>query len=336
MKKTFIVLITVCLIVTLFLSGCTTLPELPINKRSFRIGTAGFIPRNYPNSSSKDWQDFFNEVPKVGEVFGDYVAWDSLPYESGIPEQIHTTVQLCEQNDMTPVIAIGYDINEVSEGYFNKNYQAYLNVVLTTVELYYPEYLGIGVEVNSLHVRKNLEVFNEFVSFYKDAYDSVKQISPETKVFTIFQLEHMKGAAYLSGLEHPPQWELIDLFDDKLDLIGFTVYPFLEYTSVESIPSDYYKEIANYTSKPIAFTEMGWPSNLSLVKSSEQEQVNFFLSILKNTIDLDIELFIQPFLHDSHFSDINIFDTIGLKNNDGSEKLIYQYWLALKKLDITN
>jgi len=33
--------------------------ELPISTRSFEMGTAGFVPKNYPNSSNDDWQDFF-------------------------------------------------------------------------------------------------------------------------------------------------------------------------------------------------------------------------------------------------------------------------------------
>jgi hypothetical protein len=336
MNKISGIVIVLTFLLPIILSGCTTLPELPINERSYRIGTAGFVPRNFPNSTGSDWQDFFNEVPKVGEVFGDYVSWDDLPYESGIPEQIHTTVDLCEKNGMTPVIAIGYNLNNVDEGYFNESGQAYLDVILTTVDLFQPEYLAIGVEVNNLYFRKSPEVFDEFVSFYKDSYDKVKQINQETKVFTIFQLEHMKGAAYLSGIEHPPQWDLIEKFDGKLDIVGFTVYPFLEYTSVADIPSDYYTEITTYTNKPIAFTEMGWPSNLSLINSSEQEQVHFLLNLLEQTKGMNIELFIQSFLHDAHFSDIYIFDTVGLKMNNGDEKLIYDYWLALKNLDISS
>ena len=106
MNKISLILLVLPLFFLNIFSGCTTLPDLPIYERSFRIGTAGFVPRNYPNSTSSDWQDFFNEVPKVGEVFGDYVAWDSLPYELGIPEQIHTAVELCEQNSMIQLLLL--------------------------------------------------------------------------------------------------------------------------------------------------------------------------------------------------------------------------------------
>lgn len=332
MKKIFL------LFMLIFILGCTSqdsrnqnLPELPITRRDFRIGIAGFIPRNYPDSNSNDWQDYFDEVPNLGEVFGVYVAWNDSPDESGIPKQIHTAVEISEKGGITPVIAIGYNIEEVHESYFHDHGEAYRNTVLATLSTYRLEYLAIGVEVNSLHAKISPEVFNDFVAFYKETYDRVKEVNPNIKVFTIFQLELMKGEAWLTGLELTPQWELIDLFEDKLDLVGFTVYPFLEYNSVSEIPPDYYTEISNYTTKPIAFTEMGWPTNSAIVPGDEQEQVTFLLDLLESTNSLNVELFIYPFLHDTPYK-VELFETIGLKKSNGAEKQAYQYWLALKSL----
>lgn len=327
------------LLMLMFIVGCTSqinedqLPSLPITQRDFRIGIAGFVPENYPDSSSEDWEDYFDEIPHLGEVFGDYVAWNDSPDKSGIPEQIHTAVKTAEQGGITPVLALGYNIAEVNESYFRDHGEAYRNTVLAVVRMYRPEYLAIGVEVNSLHARISPEVFCDFAAFYTETYDAIKDVNPNTKVFTIFQLELMKGESRLTGLELTPQWELIDLFEDKLDLVGFTVYPFLEYDSVSEIPPDYYAEIANYTDRPIVFTEMGWPTNSAIVPGDEEEQVRFLLGLLESTKALDVELFIYPFLHDFPF-DVELFETIGLKMNNGEEKLIYEYWLALKSLDL--
>lgn len=327
------------LLMLIFIVGCISqinedqLPPLPITQRDFRIGIAGFFPENYPDSSSEDWEDYFDEIPHLGEVFGDYVAWNDSPDDSGIPEQIHTAVEIAEQGGITPVFALGYNIAEVNESYFADHGEAYRNTVLAVVKMYRPEYLAIGVEVNSLHARVSPEVFSDFAAFYRETYDAIKEINPSTKVFTIFQLELMKGESRLSGLELAPQWELIDLFEDKLDLVGFTVYPFLEYDSVSEIPPDYYTEISKYTDQPIVFTEMGWPTNSAIAPGDEQEQVQFLLGLLESTKFLNVELFIYPFLHDFPF-DVELFETIGLKKNNGEEKLVYQYWLALKSLDL--
>ncbi len=329
------------LLILILVAGCMSqvskdqpLPlPLPIIQRDFPIGIAGFFPQNYPDSSSDEWQDYFEELPQLGEVFGDYVAWNDSPDEKGIPEQIHTAVEISERGGITPVIALGCNIDEVNESYFADYGEAYRNTVLAVVHTYEPEYLAIGVEVNSLYARVSPEVFYDFVVFYKETYDAVKEMNSNTKVFTIFQLELMKGKSRLTGLELTPQWELIDLFEGKLDLVGFTVYPFLEYDSVQKIPPDYYTEIATYTDCPLAFTEMGWPTNSAIAPGDEQEQVQFLLGLLEATRFLNVELFIYPILHDFPF-DVELFETIGLKKNNGEEKLVFKYWLALKSLDL--
>lgn len=298
-------------------------PKLPISERDFQMGVAGFVPRNYPNSSGDDWEDFFHELPEVGELFGVYVAWDDTA-------QIHTAME----TGLVPIIAIGYQIENVDENYFDEYGEAYRDAIQEVVETYRPSYLAIGVEVNALKYRVSNQTFNDFVSFYKNAYDMVKEINPETRVFTIFQLELMKGAARLTGLHPEPHWEVIDAFENKLDLVGFTVYPFLEYEHVDDIPDDYYREIAEYVDAPLAFTEMGWPSNSSIVNGSEEDQITFLLGVINATRHLNVELMLYSFLHDAPFG-VEPFETIGLKTNDGRKKMVYNYWCAVKNLPRT-
>ena len=77
---------------------------------------------------------------------------------------------------------------------------------------------------------------------------------------------------------------------------------------------------------------MGWPTNSIYIEGDEEDQVTFLLGLLNATKELNMELFIHPFLHGVHFG-IDIFDTIGLKQNNGEEKLIYDYWMSLKNLE---
>ena len=76
---------------------------------------------------------------------------------------------------------------------------------------------------------------------------------------------------------------------------------------------------------------MGRPSSLEYVESSEQAQVNFLLEFLEQTKSLNMEFMIWSFLHDGIF-DVEIFNTVALKKNDGEEKLVYEYWEALGEL----
>jgi len=310
MKKLFLA-ITILLII-----GCTSQSA---SESGLKKGIAGFVPKNYPNSSSDDWLSFYNEVPLLGELFGVYASWTS----DSLVEQVSTGNQL----GVTPVIAIGFNYEVITDGYFIEHNKSYQETILSVVREFKPQYLAVGVEVSRLH-EHNPGEFNGFVEMYKEVYDKIKTISPGTKVFTIFQLENMKGAAKMTGRQHPPQWNIISLFGDKLDLVGFTAYPFLEYESPSELPSDYYSEIAEYTNKPVAFTEMGWPSNSTIIGGSEQEQVTFLEGVVNATSQLNFEFIIYSFLHDFE-APVELFSTIALKYSDGSEKQIYQSWKSI-------
>lgn len=88
------------------------------------------------------------------------------------------------------------------------------------------DFLLFGAETNRLALF-DPEAFDGFVALYADAYDAVKEVSPSTAMSTAFQLELMRGDAFLMGGSETrgPQWDLIDRFDGRLDLLGLTVYP---------------------------------------------------------------------------------------------------------------
>lgn len=313
-------------------------PKVPITSRDFKIGIAGFSPANMPNPSASDWTNYFNELPKVGEIMGAYSAWDISPNADGIPSTIVNGVNIAEQYGVTPIIAIGYTLTQVtSSTYFTQNKANFKKAITATATAYTPEYLAIGMEVNSLYWKVSPAAFNDFVAFYKEAYDAVKAISPTTKVFTVFQLEVMKGEAYLMGLDLTENWNLIDAFGERLDLVGFTIYPFLEYwnTTIDQIPDNYYLEIAEHVDKPIAITEMGWPSDSEYVSdSSEQAQIEFLSGLLSATTTLDVEFMLNLFLHDIEVTP-EMFSTTGFKTTSGAQKQSYRYWQQLKSIQLS-
>ncbi|MEE8386041.1 MAG: hypothetical protein V3S01_08995, partial [Dehalococcoidia bacterium] len=57
---------------------------------------------------------------------------------------------------------------------------------------YQPKYLALGVEVNS-YQQGHPEDFEEFIVVYHEAYEAVKELSPDTLVFPTFQFEEMLG-----------------------------------------------------------------------------------------------------------------------------------------------
>ena len=200
--------------------------------RSFKMGIAGFTPRNFPNSTEDDYRDFIKEIPELGEFFGVYAAWDD-PF---IDNQIELSRQM---KGVTPLVIAGFDYAAVNAGYFNIHHDAIIAKLLKIAGEYNLEYLGFGGEVNRLASEKSEAVYKEFIRLYQDVYDTLKDAYPDLKVFTVFQYDYLTGHAHLSGLKLNNQWASLEKFQGRLDLDVFTVYPFLEYLQVSDIPKNY-------------------------------------------------------------------------------------------------
>jgi len=125
--------------------------------------------------------------------------------------------------------------------------------------------------------------------------------------------------------EDKAQWSFIDKF--KSDIVAFTTYPCLVYKDPSEIPEDYYTEINSYVSKPIAFTEIGWYSEDYPPgwESDEEEQAEFIKTFFTLTKDLNLEITIWSFMYDP--DTIKPFDSMGLRNDDGTARLAWNAWL---------
>ncbi len=299
--------------------------ELPINSRDFPVGTAGLIPPHFPNSSEDDYLEFLAEAPRTGELLGVYTNWAA----PDVIESIQFAATYAE--GLSPVVALGFDFEVVDDTYFSNNLPAILDIVRKVLDTFDLDYLAFGIEANRLIPEVSKGAWTDYLAAYKEVYELVKSNSPETKVFPILQLEYLKGAAYLSGLEFEPQWEVLEDFQGKMDLVGLTIYPFLEYPSVASIPNDYYDEVPEKINLPIAITEMAWLSeDVLVIEGSEEEQVAFLLDILDKTRYWDLEMMLYSFLYEPQ--GVDLFESAALRSFDGEAKLIYQYWLMLVAL----
>ncbi len=232
----------------------------------------------------------------------------------------------------------------------NENVKAkYRLTALNICDAFSPEYLGLAIEVNTYYQYHEKD-FGRFVEFYTDLYNDIKNNSncSSTKIFVTFQLEKMKGIGTAVKYSGVAQWEILEMFDGKLDLLVFTTYPEVEFSAPADIPENYYSSIydnvpPNLLNNKLAFTEMGWNSeNLISVTGSNnsfQSQADFIsrFAVITDTLknNQKIEFSAWAFMHDfKNTGSYDPFRTIGLQDSTGNAKdvnnTVWNTWTAYK------
>jgi hypothetical protein len=316
-------------ITVVFISGCSnkeTQQQQNNAQQDKQHQTTGLRKGVSVSPRSFEGDDFVNFLEKVKET-QDVLLWAGDWIEVHEEKAPKTFSELAAQYDYIPIIEVGHYIQESGELFrplTEENKQIYQDSTIEFVKEYKPKYFGMGVEIN-IFAEKNPDAFEEFVPFYNEVYDAIKEVSPETKVFTVFQLEKMKGLKMWEIEESKPHWEMVDHF--KTDIVAFTTYPGIFYRDVSDIPDNHYTEIKTHTTKPIAFMEIGWHSAASPMgwESSEEEQAEFIRTFNDLTKDLNVEIAVWSFMYDIDI--FEPFNTMGLISNEGKEKLAWQEWI---------
>jgi hypothetical protein len=189
---------------------------------------------------------------------------------------------------------------------------------------YRPKYLALGVDINS-YQHAHPEDFERFVSLYHEAYIGVKELSPETLVFPIFQLEELQG---LLPLDEPnlPQWFLVRRFANELDLFAASSYPELVFADPELIPPNYFTQIRAFTDQPIALAGTGHSSGGD---DGEALQGEYLFRLIKDADQLSMGLVVWLAGQDPSYVGENspqLTRTIGLVRADGTTKPAWNLW----------
>jgi len=210
----------------------------------------------------------------------------------------------------------------------------FLQMLINSADSLHPTYLFIGNEVNYYWEQDSLDYVN-WVSFYNQAYDSIKMHSPATKVGTTFNYEHITGHGILTGW-NTPYWNAFNNFDtNKLDIIGLTVYPFFNYQHASDVPLNYLDPIfSRIGNKPVVISETGWPGD-SLIGSwyaSSNEQVDYVNKIFNVIAGKNVEvvnwLFLNYMMDNTDTPAVKIFKSVALRDSLGNDRLALPVWIS--------
>jgi len=311
---------TIFLVILLLVIGCAReqVEDPVIEETSEILRGVSISPLSF---SAEDFTGFFEDAVEAGNIVMWAGDWNELSIDQGAPKVV---TELASTYGYIPFIEVTiHSAGQLVRPLNADNLQTYRTKLLYFAEEYQPKYLGLGIEINGLYVKSPTD-FEKFVPFYAEIYDAVKEVSPDTHVFTVFQLELMKGLPMWEIDENEAHWQLIDRF--KSDIVAFTTYPGLFYRDPSAIPEDHYTEIQSHTTKPIAFTEIGWHSEASQQswESSEQEQAEFVETFFRLTKGVDIKIAIWSFMYDPDI--IEPFRSMGLRRDDGTARPASDIW----------
>jgi len=311
---------------------------LPLQERSFFLGIVP-NPAHSPNSTFEDLTRAYEEAGRIAEIGMVWVEKQGIG-EADLLKQ-NRVVTALRVYGLKPLVTLNFAT--IKQGTGGLEYvidapegitpslsdpgfrEAWIEEARSLAEEFSPEYLSLGNEVNDYFLLHPSEL-ESYLSLVSGAYSAVKQVSPQTKVLVVLSYNH---------LLQENQWDLLTLFENRVDLIGLTTYPYQVFASPEDLPADYYLRLSRCTHKPLAFTEIGWSSSGT---SDENEQARFLLRFLELTKGMDLEMVNWLFLHDTTLTGIPASiahpetGTVALKRVDGTEKEVYGVWKALKEL----
>ena len=216
------------------------------------------------------------------------------------------------------------------EGFLNLDIrQAFVAYATYVARNYQPAYLALGAEVN-MHRHRAPEQFDAFTSLYAEAYDSVKDASPDTQIFPTFQLEDLLG---LLDDIHPPQWEALDPFRGRMDALAVTTYPYLaEIRSYTALPLNYYSQLNQHYVGDILIAEVGYtsePIDGRPIVGTELDQQLFLSWVIENMDVREFDALIWFAALDPAFAAEGpnaILKDAGLRHGDGSNKEAWAVW----------
>ena len=202
-----------------------------------------------------------------------------------------------------------------------------------------PRYLSLGNDTNVYFESHSEAEWDAWLGELEACADAIHAVSPDTLVATSFQLEFLMGLGANAGWSGPARWELVDQLEagGKLDALGFTTYPHLEYDTLAEVPAAHWSEIAAHWSGPVFFTELAWPAAPHApYPGDELEQADFVSFFLDGVAELDIEYATWLYLHDWDLeAGFPVVATTGLRDNLGlvmrPADLIWRAEVALRQ-----
>ncbi|MEX2161581.1 MAG: glycosyl hydrolase 53 family protein [Anaerolineales bacterium] len=350
------------LVLAVLLGACgqtTTISTLPAVQPSDMPTVEGVIkgygisPLGFPADYSR-FPDFLAEVgslPNGGVMFNGAWRQDvSGGADAGqIPQTAIGLVLEAGNYGYTPIIVFGWRSEDSlqigvptnpTNDWTNEEAKALFKQMLADFAAgYHPPFIFLGNESDAYFI-SNPEDYSRWVSFYNEAYDAIKAVSPETMVGPVFQYERLSGQGAFNQWTTPQWGALEDHNLEKVDIVGLTLYPWLGVATPEEVPDGYFAPLAQRIGdKPVAITETGWPGDgLGLQtawEASPEAQIRYIDTLRRILPDINVKILNWLHLNQMVQTPENatfwqVFSSISLRDFEGNKRPVYEAWIEFQ------
>jgi hypothetical protein len=155
------------------------------------------------------------------------------------------------------------------------------------VELYHPNYLTLGVEVN-YYALNSPAGYKEFIKTFNELKTKLKDNNPNIKIGLSFQLELLYGIH--TGWEQTKTLEPLDVVVENLDYIGVSTYPdvLIPIVNKRFYSIDYLDSLSITYKRPIGISETG----ISSIRYKNIDRVKYIQRIYKKAEDLNLRFIV--------------------------------------------
>lgn len=138
---------------------------------------------------------------------------------------------------------------------------AYLNYIKKVIVFFQPDYLAIGVEVNTL-LGKNPTQWPEYLELNEYVYQGLKSENPDLPIFATIQVDVLQGMVEETRGGKDEQYAGVTNLLNSSDYVALSSYPYLSDFFEDLPPSSHYDVDALDPTgdKPQAIAEMGYIS----------------------------------------------------------------------------
>jgi len=236
-------------------------------------------------------------------------------------------------------------VGEAPEGFEKRKFsdplvkKAYLNYCRRAVELFQPDYLAIGIEVNEM-LNSAPQLWPDFVELYKHVYAGIKKDHPDLPVFTTLTLH---GLLDENRKDAEDRRALVKEFLKINDIAGISFYSFFGNKANAERPVEAFEWLRKFAGdKPVAICETGFPAEATdngiwpQAPGTPEKQKTYFQTLF-DAAQKDEYRFIIVFLHrDYDMMWEGLKDTrppwhicwkdIGLFDGEGKSRPAWELW----------